>query len=143
MSANEKLSKEDLLKTLNELLEAERAGARITLETAKQVVSKSTARLVEEIQRDEVRWCKMLMNQIRSMGEFPSSTTGSFYEKAIAITDIQERISFINRGQAWVVRRLQGLIPQIDDVTMQNELSKMLEAHMANIERVNKETGAL
>ena len=137
MSANEKLSKEELLIALNELLEAERAGARITLETVKHINSEPIARLVEEILHDEVRWCKMLINQIRSLGEVPSSTTGSFYEKAIAITDIQERITFINRGQAWVARRQQALIPQVDGAVMRSELSTMLEAHIINIERVN------
>ena len=89
---------DELVAALNELLEAERAGARVTLETANQVKGHNLAPLVIDIQRDEVRWCKMLMEVIRSLGALPSTATGSFYQKAIAIEDLKERLLFVNRG---------------------------------------------
>ena len=129
----------DLLAALNDLLEAERAGARVTLETAHNLSPPNLAQLVLDIQRDEVRWCGMLMKVIKYLGEEPSHQTGAFYEKAMAISDIQERLTFLNRGQGWVVRRLQSLIPMVENTYIRSELELMLTAHEINIERVNNQ----
>ena len=77
------LTNEELTSELNELLEAERAGARVLLETAHQNPLQNLVLPINEIQRDEVRWCKMLMNVIQSLDIEPSRKTGAFYEKAI------------------------------------------------------------
>jgi len=129
---------DELVAALNELLEAERAGARVTLETANQVKGHNLAPLVIDIQRDEVRWCKMLMEVIRSLGALPSTATGSFYQKAISIEDLKERLLFVNRGQGWVVRRLEKLIPRIQEPHICSQLQEMLDAHIQNIDRVDK-----
>ena len=129
---------DELVAALNELLEAERAGARVTLETANQVKGHNLAPLVIDIQRDEVRWCKMLMEVIRSLGALPSTATGSFYQKAIAIEDLKERLLFVNRGQGWVVRRLEKLIPRIQDSHIRFQLQEMLDMHVLNVTRVNE-----
>ena len=55
----------------------------------------------------------------------------------MAIPDLEQRLSFLNRGQAWVVRRLSALVPRIQDAQVQAELSAMLQAHHINIERVD------
>lgn len=128
----------DLLSALNELLEAERAGARSTLETLNEMKVESMAKLVMDIQQDEVRWCKMLINAIHLLGEEPSRVTGSFYEKVMAISDLHERLLFINRGQSWVVKRLVALIPRVGHENIKKGLQEMLEAHKANIQRVEK-----
>ena len=129
---------DDLITALNELLEAERAGARVTLETANQIIGHDLAPLVIDIQHDEVRWCKMLLGVIRSLGASPSTATGGFYEKAIAIEDLKERLLFINRGQGWVVRRLEKLIPRIQDSHIRFQLQEMLDMHVLNVTRVNE-----
>jgi len=85
LSVSDPISSDELIAALNELLEAERAGARVALETANQIKGHDLAPLVIDIQQDEVRWCKMLLGVIGSLGRLPSTTTGDFYEKAIAI----------------------------------------------------------
>ncbi len=132
------IGEDDLIAALNELLEAERAGARVTLETAHQIMGHDLAPLVIDIQHDEVRWCKMLLGILRSLRAAPSTATGSFYEKAIAIEDLRERLLFINRGQGWVVRRLEKLIPRIHEPHIHSQLQEMLNAHILNIDRVEK-----
>lgn len=132
----EPLKQDELINALNELLEAERAGARSTLETIPQVSSKDLANLVLEIQQDEVRWCKMLINSIHSLEHEPSRKTGQFYEKVMAISNLQERLIFINRGQSWVVKRLEKLIPKVIDQNIKKGLEQMLEAHKVNIKKV-------
>jgi hypothetical protein len=93
----------DLIAFLNELLEAERAGARVALETARAAESGTIAELMRTIQRDEARWCAMLARHIKALGAAPSPNVGAFYTKAMAIADLGERVTFLNLGQAWVV----------------------------------------
>ena len=80
----------------------------------------------------------MLMKVIRSLQATPTDVTGAFHGKAMAIEDMTERLVFLNRGQAWVVRRLQALIPRVQDAAIQAELQTMLDAHIGNIERVER-----
>lgn len=138
LSASNPISGDELVAALNELLEAERAGARVALETANQVKGQDLAPLVIDIQQDEVRWCKMLLGVIGSLGYSPSTTTGDFYEKAIVIEDLKERLLFLNRGQGWVVRRLEKLIPRIQESDIRSQLQAMLDAHILNIRQVEE-----
>jgi nitronate monooxygenase len=138
LSVSDPISSDELIAALNELLEAERAGARVALETANQIKGHDLAPLVIDIQQDEVRWCKMLLGVIGSLGRLPSTTTGDFYEKAIAIENLKERLVFLNRGQGWVVRRLEKLIPRIKESHIRSQLQLMLDAHILNIRRVEE-----
>ncbi len=133
------LSTAELLAALNELLEAERAGARVARETLVEMgAGHRWQALVADIQRDEVHWCGMLMKVIRGLNGPLSDQTGAFYGKAMAINDWGERMAFLNRGQAWVVRRLQGLMPRVADAGVRAELQTMLDAHVGNIQRVEQ-----
>ncbi len=136
--ASHPIGGDELVAALNELLEAERAGARVALETANQITGHDLTPLIIEIQHDEVRWCKMLLSVIRSLGATPSTVTGGFYEKAIAIEGLKERLLFINRGQGWVVRRLEKLIPRIHEPHIRSQLQEMLDAHILNIGQVSR-----
>lgn len=66
-------------------------------------------------------------------GGEPSTATGAFHAKAMAITDLRERLAFLNRGQAWVVRRLQALLPRLGDTAIREDLAAMLAGHEENI----------
>lgn len=138
LGVSHSIGDDDLITALNELLEAERAGARVTLETANQIEGHDLVPLVIDIQHDEVRWCKMLLGVIRSLGASPSTATGGFYAEAMAIEDLKERLLFINRGQGWVVRRLEKLIPRIQDSHIRFQLQEMLDMHVLNVKRVNE-----
>lgn len=136
---------EALAAQLNELLEAERAGARVTLETARAVPADQPAlqALVQAIQRDEVHWCGMLLRALRRLGAQPGTRTGDFYGKAMAVADLRERLAFLNRGQGWVARRvrelLQGLDPEHED--LRADLQAMLDGHVAQLAKVNAALG--
>ena len=133
-------SREEVLEALNELLEAERAGARVAMETAREIPPSALASLVQDIHKDEVRWCGMLMRTINGLEGTPSSVTGAFWGKAMAIPDVEQRLSLLNHCQAWVVRRLSALIPRIQDAQVRADLAAMLEAHHKNIDRVDGRT---
>jgi Domain of unknown function (DUF6306) len=136
------IARDALLTALNELLEAERAGARVAMETGREVTAPDLSDLVGDIHKDEVRWCGMLMRAIKTLDATPSSVTGAFHGKAMAIAGLEERLAFLNRGQAWVVRRLQALIPRVEDAALQADLQAMLEAHHLNIARVDARAAA-
>ena len=133
----EAAARDALVAVLNELLEAERAGAQVTLETARQAEKPAIVQLMQHIQHDEARWCAMLLQQIRALGSTASPRVGAFYDKAMAIDDIPERITFLNRGQGWVVRKLRELIPQVSDPALSADLHHMLSSHVANITLAN------
>ena len=66
------ISPAELLAALNELLEAERAGARVARETATALgADHDWQTLVSDIQHDEVHWCGMLMKVIRDLPSGP------------------------------------------------------------------------
>ena len=110
-------AKDELTALLNELLEAEHAGARVILESARAAGSGPIANLMRSIQQDEARWCAMLAEHIR----------------ALAIADLGERVIFLNRGQAWVVRKLREMLPRVRSDRLHADLSEMLRSHEANI----------
>ena len=126
-------TKDELVAFLNELLEAERAGARVTLETARGANTPQIAELMLTIQKDEARWCAMLSRHLKALGSAPSTRTGAFYDKAMAIADLGERLIFLNRGQNWVVRKLREALPRVRDDGLHRDLAEMLQSHEANI----------
>lgn len=129
--------RDEVLTALNELLEAERAGARVAMETARDMPPCALTTMVQDVHKDEVRWCGMLMRTIQTLEGTASSATGAFWGKAMTIPDLEQRLDFLNRGQAWVVRRLEALIPRIQDVQIRADLALMLDAHRSNIKRVD------
>lgn len=64
-------------------------------------------------------------------GGTPSRTVGAFHAKAMA--DPIERLAFLNRGQAWVVRKLEALTPKVRDDGLHADLRAMLDSHRVNI----------
>jgi hypothetical protein len=125
--------KEELTAILTELLEEERAGVRVAHESALTARGGPLGKLMRAIEKDDARWCAMLAGHLRMLGQPPSSKLGAFYEKAMAIGDLGERIAFLNRGQGWVVRKLRELLPRVRDNSLHTDLSEMLRSHEANI----------
>ncbi|WP_313311655.1 nitronate monooxygenase [Pulveribacter sp.] len=128
---------------LNELLEAERAGARITLESARalQPGQEDLRALIEAVHDDEVKWCGMLLRALRSLGAQPSSRTGDFYERAMAVPDLGERLAFLNRGQGWVARKVRELLAELEHEELRAGLDAMLQGHQDNLALVNNRLG--
>ena len=130
-------SRDELLAFLNELLEAERAGARVSARTASDFTDPRMKSLMRDIYRDEARWCAMLLKWIAHLDGEASSRVGAFYEKCMAIADLSERMAFLNRGQGWVARKLREILPKTRDDGMHADFSEMLKSHEDNIARTN------
>ncbi|RYG36123.1 MAG: hypothetical protein EON93_05570 [Burkholderiales bacterium] len=128
----------ELAAALNVLLEAERAGARVTLESARAINDPAMIGLIKAVHADEAKWCGMLSAQLKRIGVTPSAHCGAFYGNAMAIADPHERLVFLNRGQAWVVRKLEELLPRVRDDILHAELKEMRVSHVENIRRTEQ-----
>jgi len=132
------IGRDELAQSLNTLLEAERAGARVGAALEAEARAGGYAPLAKLIHDDEVKWSRMLFEAVRELGAEPSDKVGDFYEKAMAIDGFEARLAFVNRGQGWVVKRLRELIPRIDEAALKGRLQQMLDAHVANIDAANQ-----
>lgn len=128
------LDREALIETLTVLLEAERAGARVGVRLIQTADDAEATALARNIRNDEARWCRMLAGALERLGAKPSAKVGDFYGKTIAIDGFEARLAFVNRGQAWVVRKLAALLPKVRDDRLYADLKAMFDAHAANIE---------
>lgn len=131
-------SNDEILAFLNELLEAERAGVRVTQQTAAEIADAELKAIVGAIQHDEAKWCAVLTKAINKLAGEPSKRVGAFHEKAMAIAEIPARLAFLNRGQGWVVRKLREMLPRIADAEIHRDLTEMLECHERNIALVDE-----
>jgi len=129
--------RDELIEALTVLLEAERAGARVGASLVGDAPDPEMEALSEAIEADEIRWARALFEALVALQAEPSDKVADFFEKAIVIEDFERRLAFTNRGQAWVVRRLQELIPRVEDGGLAGMLQAMHDAHVANIGTAN------
>lgn len=124
----------DLVALLNELLEAERAGARLLADwMAEAPAGSALYERLKAVQRDEAENCALLIQHVRAAGSVPTSATGAFYGKALAIRDWRARLDFLNRGQGWVVKRIAAALPELPPSPARDMLREMHDSHVANI----------
>ncbi|MEO7031419.1 MAG: DUF6306 domain-containing protein [Herbaspirillum sp.] len=129
---------EQLILLLNTLLEAERAGAKVLAAFLDEYSQESSAwQQLHAVQHDEAHNCALLMQALRSCGAQPSSATGDFLGKALAVQGRAERLTFLNRGQGWVARKIGEQLPYIADGPVRQMLSEMHDSHLVNIATCN------
>lgn len=122
----------ELIPALQELLAAERAGARVAAESLRQATDPAQRQLLERIRAGEADSCRRLIACLEHLGTEPSREIGSFHAKAMAIDDIAQRLAFIDRGQRWVIRRVQSELPHCGDPRIRQELETVLRTHEVN-----------
>jgi 5,10-methenyltetrahydrofolate synthetase len=132
--ARRPLTPAELAALLNTLLEAERAGAKVVAAFISQLSLDAAAQAsLVSIQRDESRNCAVLIGLLHHIQAFPSRATGNFLQAALAIEGDRERLAFLNRGQAWVARRVAAALPRITDPRVRDEMQAMHDSHLVNI----------
>lgn len=118
---------------LNELLAAERAGAKLLSAYLDELPLGSPRwKAIRDIQRDEARNCAILIHLILEAEETPTPAVGSFHGRGLALRDWAERLRFLNRGQGWVARRIAAELPRVPHAA-RHALQEMLDSHLANI----------
>jgi nitronate monooxygenase len=123
---------EALVATLQELLAAERAGARVAASSLSQTRDAAQRRLLEQIRQGEADSCRRLTACLDHLGIEATREIGAFHDKAMAIADLDERLAFVDRGQRWVIRRIEAQLPLCGDAFVKDELEEVLETHVTN-----------
>lgn len=129
---------EEIVRRLNELLEAERAGveaAAVLQRTDRRGVTDAELKKFAE---DEAAACAGLHRAIIRFGGTSSDRTGDFAYKVDALRTEGERLSLMARGQAWVVKRIDVLLGMPLDAETQAFLAEMREEHLENVEACNR-----
>lgn len=125
---------EELIKLLNLLLEAERAGAKVLAEFLKEYPRDTAAwKQLAAVQRDEAQNCAILIDLIRRVNGTASTATGDFLGRALAVETKVARLKFLNRGQQWVARKISEALPKMEQGVVRDTLFAMQESHLLNI----------
>ena len=129
------MGRPEVIDLLNLLLEGERAGARALSVMAQQASGTPERSTFRHVAMDEAQFCAMLTRHLKRLGGTPSTRTGEFYDKLVALDGTAERVDFLNRGQNWVVRKLRDGLQRIGDDSLHRDLTNMLDVHVQNIQR--------
>ena len=133
-----RLNNTELVSLLNELVRAERAGARICTLSIVHAPSLAATELLRKMQSDEARSCRALIECLTIMRMDPNDGVSDFFEKCMAIDDFYERMQLLNKGQYWVIKKVEYALPRVIDSRIQQRLRQILDDHKANV--VNLET---
>jgi nitronate monooxygenase len=118
---------------LNSLAEAERAGGRVLHELTELAQSLELREMLKKVGHDEGYYAGELAAHVRRLGGSPSTKTGDFVEKVRAVGDFRGKLELLNRGQRWVIRKIEENVPGIGDAQLKAFLVVMAEGHRINI----------
>jgi len=118
---------------LNSLAEAERAGGRVLHELTEMARSPELRELLKKVGHDEGYYAGELAAHVRRLGGAPSNKTGDFVEKVRAVTDFRGKLELLNRGQRWVIRKIDENLASLSDADLHAFLALMAKGHHVNI----------
>jgi len=121
---------EDFLNTLGE---AERAGGRVLNELVPLAQSPELRELLKKVGHDEGYYASETAAQVRRLGGNPSNKTGDFVDKVRAVEGFRNKLELLNRGQRWVIRKIDETLPSIEDPDLRGFLVVMRAGHHTNI----------
>ncbi|HEY2105866.1 MAG TPA: DUF6306 domain-containing protein [Candidatus Binataceae bacterium] len=135
----------EVVEFLNTLGEAERAGGRVLHELEQEASSLELKELLRKTAHDEGYYAGQIGVHIRRLGAEPSTRTGDFVEKVRAMGDLKSKIELLNRGQRWVIRKIEERLPSLGDPQLKAFLAVMAKGHYMNIQAVDDaiKSGAL
>ena len=123
---------------LNELLEAERAGVDTLSRLLPEALSPEMRALFEGVRNDEAWACAGLVRSIETLGGVASGKRGDFADKVMREPTLASQLRFLNRGQGWVVKRLDGLLGDALPPSVTAFLDEMKARHITNIEACDR-----
>jgi hypothetical protein len=123
-----RIRRELLIRQLNILIEAQRAAAGVADRIRREAAQDELKTLAGTLRREKARWCNALSRNIRALGASPSAAIGSLYHQADILGDALATLAFLNRHEAWVIRRVEALLPHIAVDGLHADLLSMLAA---------------
>ena len=127
-----------LLNFFNMLLEAERAGVTVLNELNMQVEDRRFKPILEKFLRDEGVNCRILISLIHDLNAKPSDKTGEFVDKIRALDNLDEKIQFLIRGQAWVARKIKEFRFNLPAGSAYWFLEAIKKQHEENVDTLKK-----
>jgi len=118
---------------LNTLGEAERAGGRVLHELTEMARQPELRELLKKVGHDEGYYAGELSAHVRRLGGAPSNKTGDFVEKVRAVNDFRGKLELLNRGQRWVIRKIEENLQSLTDADLRAFLDLMAKGHRVNI----------
>lgn len=118
---------------LNTLGQAERAGGRVLHELTELAGSFELRELLKKAGHDEGYWAGELAAHVRRLGGTASNQTGDFVDKVRAVENFRAKLELLNRGQRWVIRKIEENLPSMRDEPLRAFLRVMAKGHQANI----------
>ena len=123
---------------LNEMLEAERAGAKALVVYMDDFPRNGEAwKMLRQIQADEAHNCALIGKLLEKAGTPYSHATGKFYDQAIAVKGPKARIEYLVRGLKWAVRKFEAELPRLDPEG-QSLFTRMRDSHLRSIAACEK-----
>ena len=117
----------------NEMLEAERAGAKALVVYLDDWPRNSeTWKVLRQIQADEAHNCALLGKLLEKSGTPYSHATGKFYDKAVAMKGQRSRLEYLVRGLKWAVKEFEEELPRLDQAA-QATFIRMRDSHLRSI----------
>ena len=118
---------------INLMGEAERAGGRVLHELTALAQSAELRELLKKVAHDEGYYAGELAAQVRRLGGTASNRTGDFVDKVRAVPELRAKLELLNRGQRWVIRKINERIPSMADEELKAFLVVMAQGHEMNI----------
>ncbi len=128
---------EEIRETLNTLLAAERAGARVCALSMALAPDDVWLEFLRSVHRDEADSCQLILQCMHLLGVEPHDEVGDFEQKCLAIPEFYERMKLLNKGQEWVVKKLEDLLPRLESDSLRRRLTLMRQEHIWNVARLN------
>jgi len=122
----------------NMLSDAERAGGKALTELLDLAPSPDMRELLRKVAHDEGYWARELGAAVRRCGGTPSTAINDFADKVRAVPDFPGKLALLNRGQRWVVRKIEENVDAVADPSARGLLHAMAAAHVANIDMVDR-----
>lgn len=129
----------DVIGTLNELLQAERAGVEVGAQLKAGQDKGYLRNHLAKVEADEAVSCAVLERAVRVMGGAPAAGKNDFAAKVAALPDLAAQLELLARGQMWVVKRLDLLLTEALPGEVTAALREMREEHVANVAWCNEE----
>jgi nitronate monooxygenase len=135
------MDEDDLIHELTELLGAMRAGEQVAAMTGREMDDGAARDHMRVVEDEEARWVKVLAKTLRGLGAEAPDTVGAFYDKAMDIENFDFRLRFLSKGLDWVVRRIDQMIDEVEDLNLVGDLDDMRAAHKKLIEETDALVG--
>jgi nitronate monooxygenase len=128
----------DVVEQLNRLLTLERAGVEALSRLVEQALTSELRTRFSQIRDDEAWACAGLVGCLARLGRRPTRAKGDFAARVLALPALPDSVRLLNRGQRWVVERVDGILTRDLDEDTRAFLAELRAVHLRNVRRCDE-----